>query len=88
MNGSKSGSASRGKHEPPKREAWCRGAPCVEVGAVGASAAVIGKRDGRRHVVVLGASERRHLAVPKLPRCAAKQAKKMPPAGRRAAGCP
>ena len=34
------------------------------------------------------ANEGRYLAAPKLLRCVAKQAKKMPPVGRRAVGCP
>lgn len=43
----------------------CRGASCVEVGAIGARAAVI-EGNRRRHVVVLAASGWPYLAVPKL----------------------
>jgi len=45
--------------------------PRLKVRTVGASAAVIGKRDGCGHVVVLCASEGHHLAVAKLPHCGA-----------------
>ena len=62
--------------------------------APSASVAVVSKRDGRRHIVVLGANKGRHLAVAKLLACGSELQRKFgqrgcpkqrPPAGTRAA---
>ena len=64
MNASRGGiaaTASRNR-QIGKRGAGGRGV----VGAPSGSAAVVSKWDGRRHIVVLCASQGRHLAVAKL----------------------
>ena len=66
MNASRNGSAARASR---KRQIGKRGAGGEAWRALQADAAVIGKWDGRRHIVVLCASERRHFAIAKLLAC-------------------
>ena len=81
MKANRNGSAASREQKAPDRKAWCgmRGV----AGAPSGSAAVVSKRDGRRHIVVLGANKGRHLAVAKLLACGSELQRKF---GQR--GCP
>ena len=85
INASRGGIAAR-------LEAW--GGRRGVAAAPSASVAVVSKRDGRRHIVVLGANKGHHLAVAKLLACGSELQRKFgqrgcpkqrPPAGTRAA---
>ena len=86
MNASRGGSAEGEQWRAPDREVWCGG---ERGGGLGGNAAVVGKREGRRHIVVLCASEgtlRSPLARgSELPAISTRRQTKSRPRGRQAA---